>query len=641
MTKKRRWPIRYGFALLAFAGAISLAFAPVLSPAGGSLLIMAVLLSAWFGGMGPGLFSVVLIVLLFLVDQGHRISRASPVDPRDFVNLGLFVTFGVMISHLIGALHATRQRAEDSRGWLSAVLTGISDAVIATDAQGRVAFTNPVAQALTGWDKEEAVGEPLEHVFHIVSEETREPVEQPVARVLRDGVVVGLANHTLLIARDGTPRPIADGAAPIRDELGNIWGVVLVFRDVAEMRRTAELKERLAAVVESSDDIIISESLDGVITSWNRGAERILGYAAEETVGRHISMLMTPEQFEDTERILGRVRRGENVDHFETKRRRKDGAVIDVSLTVSPIRNDVGKVIGASKIGRDITRKRLIEAERLDAIRQSEAESRRLNADLECRVAQRTAQLEAANEELEAFSYSVAHDLRSPLRAIEGFSQILLDKYADRLDDLGKDYLHRVGAAAKRLEQLIGDLLNLSRLTRSEMRHSPVDLSAIALAVAADLKEREPHRQVEFVIARGAVACGDARLLRFAIENLLGNAWKYTGMCERARIEFGEAVVDGQTTFFVRDDGAGFDMAYVEKLFRPFQRLHNAREFPGTGIGLASVKRLVGRHGGRVWAEGAVGRGATFYFTLDTRLVSHLDSEGATNGREIHAFGGR
>jgi signal transduction histidine kinase len=249
-------------------------------------------------------------------------------------------------------------------------------------------------------------------------------------------------------------------------------------------------------------------------------------------------------------------------------------------------------------------------------LRRNEMEMRRLNAELERRVARRTAELEAANEELEAFSYSVAHDLRAPLRAIEGFSRILLDKYPARLDDTGKDYLRRVGAAAKRLEQLIGDLLNLSRLTRSEMRHMTVDLSALAEEVAAELRQREPQRPVEFVIARGVVAGGDTRLLRFALDNLLGNAWKYTSACGEARIEFGAAPINGQTTYFVRDNGAGFDMAYVEKLFRPFQRLHSEREFPGTGIGLASVKRVVGRHGGRVWAEGAVGRGATFYFTL-------------------------
>jgi light-regulated signal transduction histidine kinase (bacteriophytochrome) len=217
------------------------------------------------------------------------------------------------------------------------------------------------------------------------------------------------------------------------------------------------------------------------------------------------------------------------------------------------------------------------------------------------------------------------------LRAIDGFSRILLDKYLDRLDDLGKDYLHRVGAAAKRLEQLIGDLLNLSRVTRSEMRHETVNLSALAEAVAAELRQREPQRRVEFVIDRGVVVGGDSRLLRSVLENLLGNAWKFTGTRDAARIEFGANQSDGQTTYFVRDNGAGFDMAYVGKLFNPFQRLHAQTEFPGTGIGLATVQRVVGRHGGRVWAEGAVDQGTTFYFTLLTKPASHPASGGTTH----------
>src|SRR5262249_11414689 len=240
MTKTRRWPLRYGFALLAVAAAVGLALVPVLRPAGGSLLLMAVLLGAWFGGLGPGLFSVALITMLILADQVARIARASSVEPWDLVNHGLCVTFGALISMLIGALHTARRRAEESRRWLSAVLTSIGDAVIATDAQGRVTFTNPVARDLTGWDQEEGAGKLLEHVFQIVSEETREQVEQPVAGGIRDGTVVGLACHTLLIARDGTERPIADSAAPIRDEVGNIRGVVLAFRDVADYRRWEE-----------------------------------------------------------------------------------------------------------------------------------------------------------------------------------------------------------------------------------------------------------------------------------------------------------------------------------------------------------------------------------------------------------------
>ncbi|OYE04158.1 hypothetical protein CDG79_14825 [Nostoc sp. 'Peltigera membranacea cyanobiont' 232] len=248
--------------------------------------------------------------------------------------------------------------------------------------------------------------------------------------------------------------------------------------------------------------------------------------------------------------------------------------------------------------------------------KKAESEILRLNVQLEQRVAERTAQLEATNKEMEAFSYSVSHDLRAPLRSIDGFSQALLEDYADKLDALGQNYLQRVRAATQRMAQLIDDLLNLSRLTRSEMRCEKVDLSALVEAIATELHKTQPERQVEFAIAPGLVTNGDAHLLRVVLENLLGNAWKFTGKHQKARIEFGLLQQDDTNVYFVRDDGTGFDMAYIEKLFGAFQRLHAMTEFEGTGIGLATVQRIIHRHGGRVWAESAVEQGATFYFTL-------------------------
>ena len=226
------------------------------------------------------------------------------------------------------------------------------------------------------------------------------------------------------------------------------------------------------------------------------------------------------------------------------------------------------------------------------------------------------AQLEVVNKELEAFSYSVSHDLRAPLRHVDGFSQILLEDYAEKLDDQGQRYLQQVREASQRMAQLIDDLLDLSRITRAEFQREPVDLSRSVETIAEALKKTEPDRSVEFVIQKGVTAKGDTRLLRVLLDNLLGNAWKYSGKRPQTRIEFGQTLRDGKTAYFVRDNGAGFDMAYSHKLFGAFQRLHAVSEFPGTGIGLATVQRVVHRHGGRVWAEGVLDQGATFYFTL-------------------------
>jgi PAS domain S-box-containing protein len=472
--------------------------------------------------------------------------------------------------------------------------------VAMTDPQGRITYVNDKFCEISKYSREELIGQDHRIVnsgFH-----TAEFIRGLWATIGRGRVWRGEIKNK---AKDGSFYWVDTTIVPFVDDKGKPLKYVAIRADITERKRIATAAAQLAAIVESSEDAIIGKDLRGLVTSWNRGAEKVFGYGAAEMVGRSITQLIPDDRNDEEARILDKVRRGLVVGHFETVRVRKDGERIDVSVTVSPIRDAEGRVIGASKVARDITRQKSAEAAVM-----------RLNSSLEQRVAERTAQLEAANRELEAFSYSVSHDLRAPLRAADGFSQAVLEDFGPLLPDEGKRYLRTIRLSTQRMGDLIDDLLAFARLSRQELSSRPIDTDTLVRDTLEELGPSRSGRRVDVEIGALPVCIGDPAMLRQVWLNLLSNAFKYTQRREHAKIEIGCARADDGEAFFVRDNGTGFDMRHAGKLFGVFQRLHRSDEFEGTGVGLAIVQRIVHRHGGRVWAEAAVDRGATFHFTV-------------------------
>jgi PAS domain S-box-containing protein len=517
----------------------------------------------------------------------------------------LIITFGEVARVAHG-------RAMSQREVFRVTLRSIGDAVITTDIHGRVTYLNEVAESLTGWSLQDALGKPLESVFHLVNEMTRQPVENPATRALREGIVVGLANHSVLITKAGKECPIDDSAAPIRNEQGYVSGCVLIFRDVTAQRSLERDKAKqlltarlLASIVESSNDAIVSKSLDGIIQSWNAAAEQLFGYTAAEAVGRHISLVIPPERVAEEDQILASLRAGRRIEHFETERVRKDGQRIIVSLTISPIKDDSGNVVGASKIVRDITDRKRVESEQ----RQLEDHLRKLAADLS-----------EADRRKNEFLATLAHELRNPLAPMSNMLEVL--KRADDDANILKEAHDTIERQLAQMVRLVEDLLDVSRIThdRLELRRSDVELSAViqqAVEVARPLIDSASHNLIIELPDEPIYLHADRARLAQVFGNLLNNSSRYTR--SGGTISLTAARMDDEVIVTVKDDGAGIPQDKLDSIFDMFTQVDRTSDHSqgGLGIGLTLVRRLTEMHGGSIEARSAgEGQGSEFIVRL-------------------------
>lgn len=550
--------------------------------------------------------------LISRVERGEVIEHQASVRRRkDGRLVDMSVSFSP-IRDTLGAIAGVSSVARDftqfgqEQACCRSLLRSIRDAVIITDSDDRVTFLNPVAETLTGWAQTDAPGRPLGDIFQLRDEESR--IRHETAGTVARRETSRLPTGLVVLARGGGERPVEGAASPILDRHGAPTGTVWTFRDVtasrAAERAAVRVASQLAAIVTGSDDAIIGKDLNGVITSWNSSAEQMFGYTAAEMVGQPITRILPPDRLNEEQDILDRLRRGARVEHFSTSRLRKDGTVLRVSITVSPIRDERGRIVGASKIARDIT-------SMYHAHRGLEAHAR----ELEATVIERTKVLEEMVAELEGVSYSLSHDMRAPIRAIHSFSEIVLEDYGDRLGPEGVEHMRRVISAAGRLDRLIRDVLAFTRLLPGDAVMTRVDADALVRGLVREMPElAEPNATIR--VDPLPAVMGHETLLTQCMANLLDNAVKFVRPRQRPDVHVYAEQRDGVVRLCVRDNGIGMDPEGQRRIFAMFERLPTKSTYAGTGLGLAIVRKAAERMGGSAGAESEPGVGSTFWVEL-------------------------
>lgn len=610
-------PTRYAIAVAAAAGALLLRL--VLEPIWGEqlpyiTLFPAIMVSAWVGGLGPGLLTTLLAAIGAAYFWVPPLRSLWITDPGEWLGLSIFVVVGVVISGLNETWRRATVALADSEQRLAVTLASIGDAVLTTDEDGCVLTMNEVAERLTGWSIAEAIGRPVEDVFVLAAEDSASIVPRPVQQALREGKVTSLDGHTQLVNRNGGRIPIDHSAAPIR--LGDrAAGVVVVFRDISERRRLDKEREsqdriarELAAIVETSNDAIVSKDLESIIRSWNHGAERMFGYTGEEITGRSMRTVIPEERWSEEDEILRQLRQGHRVDSFETTRRRKDGSEVHVSLTISPIHSATGGVVGASMIARDITEQRTAEAER----------TRVLEREQQARV-----EIERAGRMKDDFLAVLSHELRTPLNAVLGYAQILLSGAVS--PDGTARALQVIQRNAQAQARLVESLLDLSRVLagKLELNAEVLELSSV-IGLAVDAVAPEALKKDISLRVGGTKSVrvfADGPRLQQVLWNLLSNAIKFTPPRGQVTVEL--ASTSAEAVIRVTDNGRGMTASLLPFVFDRFKQGEgeSSRSRTGLGLGLALVREMVHAHKGTVTAESAgEGLGSTFTVRLPLLL---------------------